>query len=417
MKERLNAMLDYIIKHKKITAAILFVVCGLTLTNYVAKVATNPTYQWDLKMYHSAAKVFLEGGDYYNAELIREKGGRHPYMYSPYGVFFLFFLGLLSFEKAALLWVGLKLGILIVLLWIWKKIFYDYFDERNSWILFCLFLVWSSRAFNRAIYMDFRAGNISIIEEFLIWSGILFLLYRGKYVLFGLCLIAASFFKFLPIVLIGLVLVLGTGKMKDRIKQLGIISLIGSAIWAAGILIMPFEFKGWLNSARTVVFMAREKGINNPTMLPFIRQIIGNAGKAYELTLYFLWILIVFFICYFVSKKILKKDFSFLEKKKYIFFLWCLVYPLVMPRFKDYTFIFLLPVFYYSLAEIIKKDRRLVLKVIAVFLLCFSFFVLGRGYPSTLVLEYWPMLVTITSWILFVVYIMENSLRPAGGKR
>lgn len=417
MKERLNAMRDYIIKHKKITAAILLVVCGMTLTYYVAKVAKNPTFQWDLKMYHSAAKVFFEGGNYYDAELIREKGGRPPYLYSPYGIFFLFFLGLLSFEKAALLWVGLKLGILIVLFWIWKKIFYDYFDERNSWILFCLFLFWSSRAFNRAIYMDFRAGNISIIEEFLIWSGILFLLYRGKYVLFGLCLIAASFFKFLPIVLIGLVLIVGTGKMKDRIKQLGIISLIGLAIWGAGILIMPFEFREWFNSARTVAFMVQEKGINNPTMLPFIRQIIGNVGKAYELTLYFLWIFIVFFICYFVSKNILKKDFSFLKKKKYIFFLWCLVYPLVMPRFKDYTFIFLLPVFYYSLVEIIKKDRRLALKVIAVFLLCFSFYVLGRGYPSTLVLEYWPMLVTITSWILFVVYIMENSLRLAGGKR
>jgi hypothetical protein len=417
MKERLNAILEYIIKHKRITAAILLVVCGMTLTNYVAKVVTNPRYQWDLKMYHSAAKVFIEGGDYYDAELIREKGGRHPYMYSPYGIFFLFFLGLLSFEKAALLWVGLKLGILIVLFWIWKKIFYDYFDERYSWISFCLFLVWASRAFNRAIYMDFRAGNISIIEEFLIWGGILFLLYRGKYVLFGLCLIAASFFKFLPIVLIGLVLVLGAGKMRDRIKQLGIISLISLSIWGAGILLMPFEFRGWLSSARAVVFMARERGINNPTMLPFIRQVIGNVGKAYELTLYFLWILIVFFICYFVSKNILKKDFSFLKKKKYIFFLWCLIYPLVMPRFKDYTFIFLLPVFYYSLAEIIKKDRRLVLKVIAVFLLCFSFIVLGRGYPSTLVLEYWPMLVTITSWILFVVYIMENSLRPAGRKR
>jgi len=417
MKEKLKAILDYTVKQKKIAAAILLVVCGMMLTYYVAKVAANPGFQWDLKMYHSAAKVFFEGGNYYDGELIKEKGGRPPYPYSPYGIFFLFFLGLLSFEKAALLWVGLKVGILIVLFWIWKKIFYDYFDQRNSWILFCLFLFWSLRALNRAIYMDFRAGNISIIEEFLIWSGILFLLYRGKYVLFGLCLIAASFFKFLPIVLIGLVLVVGTGKMKDRIKQLGVICLIGLAVWGAGVLIMPFEFGEWFNFLRSASFMPRESGIINPSILPFIRQAIGNSGKAYDLILYIFWVSLVIFISYFVSKHISKIDFSSLIKEKYLFFLWCLVYPLVMPRFKDYTFIFLLPVFYYSLVEIIKKDRRLVLKVIAVFLLCFSFFVLGRGEPSTIVLEYWPMLVTITSWILFVVYIMENSLRLAGRKR
>jgi hypothetical protein len=86
-------------------------------------------------------------------------------MYSPYGIFFLFFLGLLSFEKAALLWVGLKLGILIVLFWIWKKIFYDYFDERYSWISFCLFLVWASRAFNRAIVYSWYGHHAPLIER------------------------------------------------------------------------------------------------------------------------------------------------------------------------------------------------------------------------------------------------------------
>ena len=195
MKEILKAMRDYIIKRKKIATAILLVVCGMTLTYYIVKVATNPTFQWDFKMYHSAVKVFFDGGNYYDAELIREKGGRPPYLYSPYGIYLLLFWGLFSFEKAALLWIGLKVGLLIVLFWIWKKIFYDYFDERYSWVLFCLFLVWALRAFNRSIYLDFRAGNLSIIEEFLIWSGVLFLLYRGRYILFGLCLIAASVFS------------------------------------------------------------------------------------------------------------------------------------------------------------------------------------------------------------------------------
>lgn len=388
----------------------------MTLTYYVAKVATNPTFLWDFKMYHSAAKVFFDGGNYYDGELIKEKGGRPPYPYSPYGIYFLLFWGLFSFEKAALLWVGLKVGLLMVLFWIWKKIFYDYFDERYSWILFCLFLVWALRAFNRSIYMDFRAGNISIIEEFLIWSGILFLLYRGRYILFGLCLIAASVFKFLPIILIGLVLIVGTGKMKNRIKQLGIICLIGLVIWGAGLLIMPFEFGEWFSFLRSASFMPREGGIINPAVLPFIRQIIGNSGNAYDLILYFLWISLVIFISYLVSKHILKIDLSSLEKRKYLFLLWCLAYPIVMPRFKDYTFIFLLPVFYYSLVEIVKKDKGRALKVIAVFLLTFSFFVLGRGAERTIVLEYWPLLVTITSWIIFTVFIMKNSPRLAGRK-
>ncbi|NIO49981.1 MAG: DUF2029 domain-containing protein [Candidatus Aminicenantes bacterium] len=417
MREILKAIRDYTVKNKKITATILLAVCGMMLAYYIVKVATNSSFQWDFKMYHSAVKVFFDGGNYYDGELIKEKGGRPPYPYSPYGIYFLLFLGILPSQNAAFLWLGLKLGILIVLFWIWKKIFYDYFDERYSWILFCLFLVWSLRAFNRAIYMDFRAGNISIIEEFLIWSGMLFLLYGGRYLLFGLCLLVASFFKLLPIVLIGFVLIVGTGKIKDRIKQLAIICLIGLVIWGAGLLIMPFEFGEWFNFLRSASFMPRESGIINPAILPFIRQIIGNGGKVLELILYFLWIFIVFFISYFVSRNILKKDFSLLQKKKYLFFLWCFVYPIILPRFKDYTFIFLLPVFYYSLTEIIRKDKKRALKVIAVFLLTFSFVVLGRGAESTIVLEYWPLLVTITAWIIFSVFMMKNSLRLAGRER
>ncbi|NIM59036.1 MAG: hypothetical protein GTO16_08865 [Candidatus Aminicenantes bacterium] len=407
-------MRDYIIKHKKIAAAILLAACGMVLTYYMVKVARNPTFQWDLKMYHSAVKVFFDGGNYYDGELIKEKGGRPPYPYSPYAIYFLLFLGILSAQNAAFLWLGLKLGILIVLFWIWKKIFYDYFDERYSWLLFCLFLFWSLRAFNRAIYMDFRAGNISIMEEFLIWSGMLFLLYGGRYLFFGLFLLVASFFKLLPFVLIGFVLFMGVGKIKDRIKQFGIICLIGLFIWGAGLLIMPFEFGEWFNFLRSASFMPRESGIINPAILPFIRQIIGNNGNAYDLVLYILWILLVIFISCLVSKHILKIEFSSLVKRKYQFFLWCLVYPIIMPRFKDYTFIFLLPVFYYSLAEIIKKDKRWILKGLAVFLLTFSFVVLGRGAERTLVLEYWPLLVTITAWIMFIVFIMKNSVRLEG---
>lgn len=416
MKEKLKAIRDYIVKPKRIAAAILLLLSGMMLTYYIVKVATNPGFQWDLKMYHSAVNVFFDGGNYYNFELLKEKGSKLPFGYSPYGIYFLLFLGMLSFQKAALLWLGLKVGILIVLFFIWEKIFYDYFDERNSWVLFCLFLLWSLRAFNRTIYIDLKAGNISILEEFLIWSGMLFLLYRGRYLLFGLCLLVASFFKLLPIVLIGFVLVVGIGKMKDKIKQLGIICLISLIIWGVGILIMPFEFREWFNFLRLISFMPGERGIINPAILPFIREIIGYSGKAYELILYFLWVLIVFFISFFVSKHILKRDFSSLKKKKYLFFLWCLVYPIIMPRFKDYTFIFLLPVFYYSLLEIVKKDKRRVLKVIAVFLLSFSFFVLGSGGKGIVALDYWTLLITITSWITFAVFIMENSIWFAGRK-
>ena len=416
MKEKLKAILDYTVKQKKIAAAILLVVCGMMLAYYIVKVAANPDFQWDLKIYHSAVKVFFEGGNYYDFDLLKEKGSQLPFGYSPYGIHFLLFLGILSFQNTALLWLGLKVGILIALFFIWKRIFYEYFDEGYSWVLFCLFLVWSLRAFNRTIYMDLRAGNISIIEEFLIWSGILFLLCRGKYLLFGLCLLAASFFKLLPIILIGLVLVVGTGKMKDKIKQLGIICLIALVVWGAGLLIMPFEFREWSNFLKLITFMPTEIGIINPAILPFIRDIIGNSGKAYELILYFLWILAVFFISYFVSKHILKRDFSSLKKKKYLFFLWCLVYPMIMPRFKDYTFIFLLPIFYYSLLEIVKKSKGRVLKFIAVFLLSFSFFVLGTGAKPIIALDYWPLLITITSWIVFAVFIMENSIRFTGKK-
>ena len=115
MKEKLKAILDYTVKQKKIAAAILLVVCGMMLAYYIVKVATNPDFQWDLKIYHSAVKVFFEGGNYYDFDLLKEKGSQLPFGYSPYGIYFLLFLGILSFQNAALLWLGLKVGILISL--------------------------------------------------------------------------------------------------------------------------------------------------------------------------------------------------------------------------------------------------------------------------------------------------------------
>lgn len=409
MKEKVKAIYGHIVRDKRIAEAILLLLSGLMLTYYIVKVVNNPGFQWDLRIYHSASKVYLEGENYYDFELLREEGSDLPFLYSPYGARLLLFLGLLPFHKVALLWVGLKVGILIGLFWVWKKIFYDYFDERNSRILFCLFLFWSLRAFNRTIYLDLKAGNISIIEEILIWSGILFLLYRGRYLLFGFCLLVASFFKLLPIVLSGLVLAVGRGKMKDRIKQLGIMSLAYLFVWGVGILIMPFEFREWFNISRLVTSMPGEKGIINPAIFPFIREIIGNGEKVYELIIYFLWILLVILVSYFVSKHIIKRDFSSLEKEKYLLFLWCLVYSIIMPRFKDYTYIFLLPIFYFFFLDVIRKSKRWVLKAIVVFLLIFSFFVLGSGGKGIVVLDYWPLLITITSWIVFIVFITENS--------
>ncbi len=416
MKEKLKAIRDYAVKHKKITAAILLVICGIMLAYYIVKVATIPDIQWDLKLYQSAVKVFFEGGNYYDFELLKEKGSPLPFGYSPYAIYFLLFLGVGSFQKVAFLWLGIKVGVLIVLFFIWKKIFYEYFDKRNSWVFFCLFLVWSLRAFNRAIYADLYAGNISIIEELLIWSGMLFLLVRRRYLIFGLYLLIASFFKVLPIFLIGLVLVAGTGKIKGKIKKLGIIALISLVVWGAGLLIMPTEFGEWSGFLKLISFMPPEVGKVNPAILPFIREIIGNGGRALELILYFLWVFTVFLISFIVSRHISKTDFSAKRKEKYLFFLWCLVFPIIMPRFKDYTFIFLLPIFYYSLYEVIKESKKWALKAVAFLLLAFSFFFMEKGNVGIIVIDYWPLLVTIISWIVFTFFIMKNSLWFAGRK-
>ena len=416
MKEMLKAIRDYAVKNERLAAAILLVVCGVMIAYYAVKVATTSDIQWDLKMYQSAVRVFLEGGNYYDFELLKEKGSPLPFGYSPYAIYFLLFLGVGSFQKIAFLWLGIKVGVLIALFFIWKKIFYEYFDKRNSWVFFCLFLVWSLRAFNRAIYTDLYAGNISIIEEFLIWSGLLFLLLRGRYLIFGLCLLIASFFKVLPIFLIGLVLVAGTGKIKDKIKKLGIIALISLVVWGAGLLIMPTEFGEWSGFLKLISFMPPEVGKNNPAILPFIREIIGNGGRALELILYFLWIFSVFLVSFIVSRHISKTDFSSDRKEKYLFFLWCLVFPIIMPRFKDYSFIFLLPIFYYSLYEIIKESKKWALKVVAFLLLAFSFFVMEKENVGIIVIDYWPLLVTITSWIIFIVFIIKNSMQLAERK-
>jgi hypothetical protein len=70
---------------------------------------------------------------------------------------------------------------------------------RGSTVLFFIF------AYGATIYSDLVAGNVSIFEQLLLWIGFSELL-RGRHLLFALCVIVAAQVKITPILFAGLLI-------------------------------------------------------------------------------------------------------------------------------------------------------------------------------------------------------------------
>ncbi len=155
---------------------------------YAARVVINlpPDAQWDCGIQYASAQAFVNGQNPYD----RHEGVSWEYVYTPESL--LRFAPMALFYQAAACAgkLYLKLGLLLALVVLWRRKFLA--EEGDGWFyVFCLL------AFNSTIYLDVRASNVSIEEQFLVWVGFYFFL-RRNYTAFSGFIIAASLFKGLP---------------------------------------------------------------------------------------------------------------------------------------------------------------------------------------------------------------------------
>jgi hypothetical protein len=186
-------------------AAVLAVAALITLAVWTRPGST----QWDLTIYLHAARAEARGLDPYRVPIVETataESFRDGYVYPPAT---LAVFRLLDRGPAARIWLVLKLAAAVFLYLLWRRTVLRGVDG----LLVAGVLV---LGMNGALLWDLRSGNVALFEILLLWAGFAAFLSR-RYVLFALLVAAASIWKLLPLVFLGLLFLPDVPSRRRRI--------------------------------------------------------------------------------------------------------------------------------------------------------------------------------------------------------
>ncbi len=368
---------------KNRTLFLLFIFGGLFLFLYASHIKLFEKEPWDFKTYYYSAKTFFAYKNPYSVQEINQLHGTdiwHPLPYHPYFLFIIAPLLHYDLKTAGTIYLVFNLIVIFYLLWVWNALL-----GGKTKILLLLFLLFFS--FNRSLSILFNSGNISVIVAAIIWSALYFWK-RENAVLFTLLIFIAMLFRVFPVLFLSLVL-LYPREMKIRAAKTAIVCII--------IALLPFVFRPPLliQYIDTLSKMPLELGCINPCSYSVFVEAANRIGIQWEHLPHLIYILYVIVILLFFLKALRKTDWK--KDKIQTINLFFLTYILVVPRFKDYSYILAVPVVH----EIVVKNVQLVF---------FAFFnVFDFIHKSNqFIADYHPFLTIFIFWIYYVYCILST---------
>ena len=369
----------------------LLAIVAIATIATITTIAIKPDhyYQWDFRVYYHAAKLDAQGLDPYDTDLLQKTADlehHHPFAYPPSVLLLFRPLTAFSYGTAYLIWLGIKVLALLWLLYIWHK--YLFADAPPPhWYLFLLV------SFGGAVCLDMIAGNVSVIEQALLWSGFAALL-RKKVWLFCLMVLAAAIFKWTMILLLLVLIPLG---IEHRYRYLLISAIAMVCMIAVSALPDLERFSHFLST----VLGVDERGDKfNPSLLSLIRDLTDKlrvfSVPGYTINLLsfavwgvFGWWLISRTLKWFAAAK--DEPLRSIET----IYMTTLVYALVMPRFKLYSFILILPALYHAIRRYVRPSHFVLLFLLIA--IC-SPPVIPSAKFFTKMAWYWPTIITLGVW-------------------
>lgn len=329
--------------------------------------------QWDFRTYYQAAAVHQDGGNPYNYDELANGASENiivPYIYPPLATFL--WKPFLIFDYSTSYYINyvLKLIALFYLILLWRKYFVCSKLYRALLLVLCVY------AFKEALQVDIYSGNISIFEQALVWTGLLFFI-KKKPVYFSVFILAASFIKFTSILLL-LLLLLDNNRKSWLCLITFSLSLV--VVHALSFIITPGLARGFIagvfalnetggtNQASYLIFSKFSDWLNNLTGLsiPYLCEI-----------LYIVFIFLLFATFYYFTRK-----YDFKADRFGLVVGGLFVYALLLPRLKDYSLIILILPALYIIENFI---GRIIVKILAVTFICIYFFK-HQGFFVVLVL-------------------------------
>ncbi len=311
----------------------------LLLATVFAVIARHPgRYQWDLQTYYYGARAFAEGKNPYSLDVlsaVADTPVRFRYVYPPHTLPVMEVLTKFSPSVASLLWLAIKGVLICVLFRVWSRLLPG-MAEPGYFLLAVL-------AFNGAILADVVAGNISLVEQAFLWSG--FLMLRKNLTVSALLIAAASFFKVTYALFLVLPLIV-PGEGRGRAFALGAFFVVAPLVLSA--VATPALFRAFLD-AGGVLADPLERGDNNPCLFAFLltladvfRQATGwGLPVAAIAGIFVIHGIALVALSWRRVREMLRPGSS--DPVVPLILLFTVLYPLLVPRFKNYAYILLIP--------------------------------------------------------------------------
>ena len=368
----------------------------LIAAHFMYQIFVNPdTYQWDFKMYYYAARVDASGGNPYNPnELHRLAGGGLllRYVYPPPILTFFKLFAAMPYPVAYHLWLAFKLLLLGGLLILWRRFFFP----AESLVPYATFLL---LAFSTAIYIDLVTGNISILEQFLLWLGFVFLL-REKPRGFCMLVLLGSCFKVFPIAFLLLLPLLG---VKHSWRYVFASAAVFAGVFALSYFLDPAGYERFFAAATAIDERGAMGNISLLACVKDVSDLVFNPQFLGGRLPYVIYVVAVAAIIFLSLKRMhALRRMAPDDAGLLILFLFCVAFALVMPRFKTYSCILLLAPGYW----VVKRSSNM-----PAFVFLLALFVLDVQRPSPVKLPLAPLLSMFwTYYPLFLAFLVWGML-------
>lgn len=319
--------------------------------------------QRDFQVYYYAARAQAAGLNPYNIDSLTEVepsiDRTRPYVYLPCALVFFKPFAALPYAKAFGVFLVLQTLFIAAFVFIWVRGFLK--EEADAlFYLFCLL------GFNNALFVGIANGNITILEQLLIWISFIFFV-RKKLFLFCLFIMLAASFKLSPIVLLALLLF-----SDDENRHIYLLTalIVFFGFHALSFALVRDSFGYFCANGFDSL---KEPGLINPSTLIFFSQLrqLALTQKGVDLSSWIPWTayFTVAAAVIFVTFKALAKwrRSAPADKETVAVYFASVAYALIAPRMKDYSYMILIVPAWYIFRRMNGIRPYILLFILAVF--------------------------------------------------
>ena len=390
---------------------------ALCLAGACANILTDRTLQLDFQVFYAAAEAWGRGWNPYLPGTIQQilpAPDFMPFIYPPDVLPLFHVFNFLPLAWAEGVFLALKLALAGYLFLGWSRVFLPMENRLRPWFAaFCLF------GLGNTLLIDLRVGNVSLLEQALLWTGFAAYL-RGRTGAFCVWLLLAASFK-LTLLAFSVLLLFDGPASRRQPRQFALVWAAMAGRLALDAIISPALFGGYVHA---LVFIAhvRDTGAGNPCSLEFLRDLIrynlgDGALRDFPWLLPAAYALVAAGVGGFSWRawRALRTHPDTFQRGVTMVCLACLAYGLTVPRLKDYSCILLLvPVWLAARTALSRRrDAWLAVVVIACLAARSPFKPLSTVYAF--VWHYQTLLVALTAWALLVWHALRSDDAPAAG--